>query len=92
MRGVLLTTLFCGALAGSLLAAVAARADGQPPVAAAPAPADASGIWSAADYLAWSVSGDKLPALVTTSPPGTPQAQAGVLGDGTEPHEPGAIK
>ena len=32
------------------------------------------------DYLAWTVKGDKLPPLATTSPPGTPQAQAGVLG------------
>jgi hypothetical protein len=32
------------------------------------------------DYLAWTVKGDRLPALVTTSPPGTPLAQAGMLG------------
>lgn len=33
------------------------------------------------DYLLWDVSGMNLPALVTTSPPGTPQPQAGVLGE-----------
>jgi hypothetical protein len=41
-------------------------------------PADASLFWVGMDYLAWSVRGDRLPPLVTTSPAGTPQA--GVLG------------
>ena len=36
--------------------------------------------WAEADYLLWRVKGDSLPALVTTSPPGTPQAGAGVAG------------
>ena len=39
----------------------------------------ASRLWVGADYLLWQVRGDSLPPLVTTSPPGTPQAQAGVL-------------
>jgi hypothetical protein len=36
--------------------------------------------WAEADALGWSVKGDHLPALVTTSPAGTPRASAGVLG------------
>jgi hypothetical protein len=36
--------------------------------------------WVEADFLGWTVSGDKLPALVTTSPLGTPAPFAGVLG------------
>jgi hypothetical protein len=36
-------------------------------------------IWVQADYLSWWAKGNQLPALVTSSPPGTPQAQAGVL-------------
>ncbi len=43
-------------------------------------PADASLFWAEMEYLAWSVRGDRLPPLVTTSPAGTPLAQAGVLG------------
>jgi len=39
--------------------------------------------WASADYLfAW-FSGDRLPPLVTTSPPGTARADAGVLGRAT---------
>jgi hypothetical protein len=37
-------------------------------------------LWARAEYLLWWVNGDKLPPLVTTSPAGTPQALAGVLG------------
>src|SRR5229473_881549 len=44
------------------------------------APADPGQFWVGMDYLAWSVKGDRLPPLVTTSPAGTPLAQAGVLG------------
>jgi hypothetical protein len=33
-----------------------------------------------ADYLHWWISGDSAPPLVTTSTPGTPRLQAGVLG------------
>ncbi len=37
-------------------------------------------LWGQVDYLLWQVKGDRLPPLVTTSPPGTPQGQAGVAG------------
>jgi hypothetical protein len=37
-------------------------------------------IWARAEYLLWWLSASKLPPLVTTSPPGTPQIEAGVLG------------
>jgi hypothetical protein len=37
--------------------------------------------WVDVEALAWSVRGDHLPPLVTTSPAGTPQALAGVLGN-----------
>jgi hypothetical protein len=36
--------------------------------------------WVEADLLLWWMRGTSLPPLVTTSPPGTPIAQAGVLG------------
>jgi Putative beta barrel porin-7 (BBP7) len=42
-------------------------------------PRDGS-FWVGAEYLGWSAKGDKLPPLVTTSPPGTPRAQSGVIG------------
>jgi Putative beta barrel porin-7 (BBP7) len=45
-----------------------------------PQPAPVSRFWLEGDYLIWTVTGDKLPALATTSPPGTPLALAGVLG------------
>ena len=35
--------------------------------------------WLRADYLMWWTNGTRLPPLVTTSPQGTPVAQAGVL-------------
>jgi hypothetical protein len=51
------------------------------PVKAPPKPVEASGqFWAGVDYLAWTVKGDHLPALVTTSPVGGPPASAGVLG------------
>jgi len=50
------------------------------PVFQPPPPPPAGELWIGAEYLYWSAKGDKLPALVTTSPPGTPQAQAGLLG------------
>src|SRR5207237_7661206 len=55
------------------------------PAMAADSAADATAsaanrFWAEAEYLRWTVKGDKLPALVTTSPPGTPPAQRGVLG------------
>jgi len=58
--------------------ALAVAAD-LPAVTKAPPP-DSGRLWVEFDYLAWTVKGDKLPPLVTTSPPGTPQVQAGVLG------------
>ena len=36
--------------------------------------------WMRADYLMWWTSGMRLPPLVTTSPQGTPETEAGVLG------------
>jgi len=36
--------------------------------------------WGRMDFLSWDPKGDRVPALVTTSPPGTPQSQMGVLG------------
>jgi putative beta barrel porin BBP7 len=45
-----------------------------------PALADAGQFWAELEYLAWSVKGDRLPPLVTTSATGTPPAQAGILG------------
>jgi hypothetical protein len=37
-------------------------------------------LWLAPEVLFWSTSGNSLPALVTSSPAGTPAAQAGVIG------------
>jgi Putative beta barrel porin-7 (BBP7) len=37
-------------------------------------------IWVGAEYLWWAGKGDRLPPLVSSSPAGTPRAQAGVLG------------
>ena len=37
-------------------------------------------IYARGEYLLWWLTGDSTPALVTTSPAGTPRAQAGVLG------------
>src|SRR5262245_55088221 len=37
--------------------------------------------WARADLLLWHVNGSGIPALVTASPPGTPQTVAGVLGN-----------
>ncbi len=44
---------------------------------------DATRLWGTADYLVGWVRGDSLPPLVTTSPAGTAQASAGVLGGNT---------
>src|SRR5581483_10623798 len=41
---------------------------------------DNSCFWVSGEYLLWWVKGGNLPALVTTSPVGTPRAAAGVLG------------
>lgn len=37
-------------------------------------------LWVAPELLLWSTSGNSIPALVTSSPAGTPPAQAGVIG------------
>jgi hypothetical protein len=38
-------------------------------------------VWARGEYLIWWVRGSQVPPLVTTSPPGTPEASAGVLGE-----------
>lgn len=60
--------------------AKAADLRAKPVLKAPPPPPSIGGFWIAAEYLNWSTKGDKLPPLVTTSPPGTPKGQAGVLG------------
>lgn len=50
-----------------------------------------SRVWARAEYIFWWVQGANLPPLVTTSPPGTPQGQAGVLGDNFSPTETSSI-
>jgi hypothetical protein len=40
-------------------------------------------LWAQADMLVWWLKGQQTPALVTTSPDGTPRPQAGVLGGPT---------
>lgn len=40
-----------------------------------------SKVWFRGDYLLWWTKGTELPPLVTTSPAGTPRAEAGVLGE-----------
>ena len=37
-------------------------------------------VWGGAEYLLWWVQGQRIPALVTTSPAGTAPGQAGVMG------------
>lgn len=58
----------------------AARAADLPFLKALPAPPPTGAFWIELDYLAWTVKGDHLPPLVTTSPAGTPLGVAGVLG------------
>jgi hypothetical protein len=50
------------------------------PVLKSPLPPASGSFWIGADYLLWSTKGARLPPLVTTSPPGTPKPQAGVVG------------
>jgi hypothetical protein len=65
----------------ALLAATRLAVAADMPVKAPPAPPPSGGIfWAEADVLGWSVKGDRLPPLVTTSPAGTPLTQAGILG------------
>ena len=40
----------------------------------------AVGRWAGAEYLLWALKGQPLPALLTTSPPGTPLRNAGIIG------------
>lgn len=61
------------AIASALCAPAAAQDPSAPPPAFNP-------FWVEFDYLGWGVRGDRLPALVTTSPAGTPPPLAGVLG------------
>jgi hypothetical protein len=61
-------------------ASTAAFAADLPLVTKAPPPLSGGSFWAEVDYLAWTVKGDKLPPLVTTSVAGTPLSQAGVLG------------
>lgn len=44
-----------------------------------PANGSSERFWVGAEYLLWWVKGDSLPPLISTSPVGTPQAQAGLL-------------
>jgi hypothetical protein len=58
----------------------ASESPGWPGADDGPAGDTATRFWVGADYLLWKVKGDPLPPLLTTSPAGTPQAQAGVGG------------
>jgi Putative beta barrel porin-7 (BBP7) len=57
-----------------------ARAADLPFLKAPPSPPSVGAFWIELEYLAWTVKGDHLPPLVTTSPAGTPLGVAGVLG------------
>jgi Putative beta barrel porin-7 (BBP7) len=60
------------------------------PIKAPPKIPDSGNLfWAELDYLAWTVKGDRLPPLVTTSPAGMPLLQAGVLG---APTTTGAVR
>ena len=73
--------LMAAVMAGDLIPAHASDLTVKPVYKAPPPPPpSAPSFWIAGEYLIWSAKGDKLPALVTTSPPGTPQPLAGVLG------------
>jgi hypothetical protein len=71
-------TAIVGLVAFSLEPAAAADLKPKPFLKAPPPPPSA--FWIGAEYLLWSSKNDRLPPLVTTSPPGTPQNLAGVLG------------
>jgi hypothetical protein len=73
----------CGvALLAAMPSAGTAVAADLPPVVKAPPKAAEpfNPFWVELDALAWTVKGDRLPALLTTSPVGTPFAVAGTLG------------
>ena len=76
-----LATAFGVALAAISLTGGAFAAD--LPLKAPAKPVAFNPFWAEVDYLAWSVTGDKLPALVTTAPIGTPLGIAGALGQPT---------
>jgi putative beta barrel porin BBP7 len=68
-------------LAGLPIGGPAGAADLPLVAKAPPKGADAGNpFWIEIDALGWTVKGDRPPPLVTTSPAGTPFAQAGVLG------------
>jgi putative beta barrel porin BBP7 len=77
MNGWILRTLSIG---GALLGAVGSALAADLAVKAPAAVPAANLFWADVDLLAWTVKGDRLPPLVTTSPVGTPFAQTGVLG------------
>lgn len=82
MRGKQVLTV-AAALIAALAVQVPARAAGMAvkPKPALKAPPPVGGVfWIQGEYLLWATKGDRLPPLVTTSPPGTPLAQAGLLG------------
>ena len=62
-----------GSLAGAYDGGIAGGY-GAPPV---------QNFWVTAEYLSWRAKGNDLPALLTTSPIGTPQEDAGMLGSPT---------
>lgn len=53
---------------------------GLPPIIPAQ-PGLAERLWFRAEYLRWQTEGMDAPPLITTSPSGTPQSEAGVLGE-----------
>lgn len=59
---------------------VAAPVDGPSPYLVDGVPPGAERFWAKGDYLLGWMRSMRLPPLVTTSPPGTPQTSAGVLG------------
>lgn len=62
------------------------------PSGAANCCASRESVWVRAEWLLWWTDGLRLPPLVTTSPAGTPRAQAGVLGEtGTRVLNPVAV-
>jgi hypothetical protein len=79
MRMITLAAI-AAAMAAGCPQAEAADLRAKPVLKAPPPPPSVGGFWIAAEYLNWSTKGDKPPPLVTTSPPGTLQGQAGVLG------------
>ncbi len=78
--GTTATATICGAAVLAAMALGAAAAADMPIKTPPPVPDSGSLFWAEIDYLAWTVKGDRPPPLVTTSPAGTPLAQAGVLG------------